>query len=114
MANASIQNEVSEINVSVTFRHTEPTDALKSYVEEKLNHYLHKYIHHPTDVHVILSVEKRDHMAEAILHSKNYDLRAKATTEDLYSAIDKLVDNISAQLRKQKEKKTEHKVQPSV
>lgn len=106
------QTTTPTINVSVTFRHTEPTEALKKYVEEKISHCLPKYVHHHTDVHVILAVEKRDHSAEAVIHSKNYDLRAQASTGDLYSAIDKLVDNIVAQLRKQKEKMTDHKAPP--
>lgn len=98
------------VNISVTFRHTESTEALKTYAEEKLLHAMQKYIHHYTDAHIILSVEKRDHMAEVIVNSKNHDIRAKASTADLYSAIDKLVDNVSTQLRKQKEKITDHKV----
>ncbi len=102
-----------EINVSVTFRHTESTEALKKYVEEKIHHFLPKYIRAHADVHVILSVEKRDHQAEIVLLSKNYDVRAKATTADLYSAIDELIDNTVAQLRKQKEKMTEHKSPPT-
>ncbi len=104
----------AEINISVTFRHTEPTEALKKHAEEKLVHSLQKYLHHHTTVHVILSVEKRDHTAEIILNSKNHDLSAKATTSDLYAAIDKAADNVTTQLRKQKEKMTEHKVQQPI
>jgi putative sigma-54 modulation protein len=106
--------ESAKLNISVTFRHTESTDALRSYVEDKLTNLLNKYIQWDTDVHVILSVEKRDHSAEAVLQSKAYDLRSKATTEDLYSAIDKLIDNLSTLMRKQKEKMTDHKAQPAV
>ena len=92
----------SFLNVSVTFRHTQSTDALKHYAIEKILHSLSKYVHDPADVHVILSVEKRDHTAEVNLHSRQYDLSGKASTEDLYSAIDKVVDTVLAQLRKQK------------
>ena len=98
-----------EINVSVTFRHTESTPALKTYAIEKLTNTIQKYVHADTEVHVILSVEKRDHLAEANIRSKGHDLTAKATTEDLYSAIDKMSDNVCTQLRKQKEKMTDHK-----
>lgn len=106
--------ETPKLNISITFRHTESTDALRTYVEDKLTNLLPKYIQWDTDVHVVLSVEKRDHTAEAVIQSKVYDLRSKATTEDLYSAIDKLMDNLSTLLRKQKEKITEHKTQPAV
>ena len=90
------------INVSVTFRHTHSTEALTTYATEKLVHCLTKYIHNTADVHVILSVEKRDHTAEVNFHAKPYELTGKSTTEDLYSSIDKVVDTILAQLRKQK------------
>jgi len=105
------QHTIAKINIAVTFRHTEPTEALKKHAEDKLNHCLKKYLHQDTEAHVILSVEKRDHTAEIVLKSKNHDLSSKATTSDLYSAIDRLVEIVNTQLRKQKEKITEHKVQ---
>jgi len=92
----------SLLNVSVTFRHTESTPALKAYATEKIINCLQKYISHPSDIHVILSVEKRDHTAEAVVRSKIYDVSGKASTGDLYSAIDKMCDTLVAQLRKQK------------
>lgn len=98
-----------KINISVTFRHTESTDALKNYAEEKLQHCMEKYIKSDTDVDVILSVEKRDHQAEVLVKSTRFDVTAKSVTEDLYSAIDKVVDSVSVQVRKQKEKLVEHK-----
>lgn len=97
-------NSSSEINVSVTFRNTEPTEALKQYATDKLKHCIHKYVSQEAEVHVILLVEKRDHTAEVRVLSKNYDADAKATTSDLYSAIDKVVDTIHTLLRKQKER----------
>lgn len=106
------QHQNAEIQITVTFRHTEPTEALKKHAEDKLNHSLQKYLHHHTSVHVILSVEKREQTAEIILNSKNHSCSAKATSTDLYLAIDKAAENVTTQLRKQKEKMTEHKAQP--
>lgn len=102
-------NSPAEINVSVTFRHTESTPALKAYASEKLSHALEKYVRQTADVHIILSIEKRDHTAEVVLRSKPYEITSKATTDDLYSAIDKVVDTLVAQLRKQKDRVTDHK-----
>ena len=98
-----------EVNVSVTFRHTESTDALKEYATSKVTHAVEKYIISPANAHVILSVQKRDHSAEVRLNSKRFEIDAEETTEDLYSAIDKMVDNITRQLRKQKERRVNHK-----
>ncbi len=99
------------INISVTFRHTESTDALKNYADEKLTSCLKKYIGHPADVHVVLLVEKRDHIAEVRVHSKGHDAQAKAVNVDLYAAIDKVSDMIDSQLRKQKERTIKSKHQ---
>ncbi len=100
-----------EINVAVTFRHTESTPALKSYAEEKVSNCLRKFRAQPAKAHVVLAIEKRDHSAEIQVHSKIYDATCKATTEDLYSAIDKVVDTLGRQLEKQKERVKNHKGQ---
>ncbi len=99
----------SQLNITVTFRHTESTPALKSYAIEKISHCVGKYIHVPTDIQIILSVEKRDHTAEVNLKGKEFEVSSKAVTEDLYSAIDKVVDTVEAQVRKQKERLRSHK-----
>ena len=101
----------NDINISVTFRHTESTPALKQYATEKLLHRLQKYISVHAEAQVILSVEKRDHTAEVILHSKDFDVTCKGVTEDLYSAIDKVLDTVEAQIRKQKDRLRDHKHQ---
>ena len=91
--------------VTVTFRHTDPTDALKAYAIEKLSHVLAKYhVDLSAEIEVILSVEKRDHQVEVNSRSMGFDVHVKAITEDLYSDIDKVVDTLESQLRKQKDK----------
>ena len=50
---------MTDVKVSVTFRHTQPTDALKHYVEEKM-HKIGKYFSRPLEVHVVLSVDAKD------------------------------------------------------
>lgn len=90
--------------ITVTFRHTDPSPALRQHAIEKLTHCLKRYGVSDGDVHVILSVEKRDQTAEIKLHSRNFEVSGKATTEDLYSAIDRMVETVDVQLRKQKDK----------
>lgn len=100
-----------DLNVDVTFRHTESTPALKSYAIEKVTHCLARYLSAHAEVHVVLSVEKRDHIAEIHLRSKGHDAEVKAQTDDLYSAIDKMVGILDTQLRKQKERMVDGKRQ---
>lgn len=112
----STNNDTKEYNIQVTFRHTEPTEALKNYAKEKITHCLKKYINGEADAQIILAVEKRDQIAEVRLRSKNHEVDSKAVTADLYAAIDKVIDTVEGQLRKQKEKLRSHKhiTQPEV
>jgi putative sigma-54 modulation protein len=102
-------NQNAEINLSVTFRHTDSTEALKQYSTEKVNQCIQKYIKNPGDAHIVLSVEKRDHIAEVQFHSKGYEVSAKAVSDDLYAAIDKVIDTLDKQLRRKKDKLVGHK-----
>jgi putative sigma-54 modulation protein len=95
---------VSDVKVSVTFRHTEPTDALKRYAEEKV-HRIGKYFSRPLQAHVVLSVDSKElQMAEVELHTHGAMIHGKEETEDLYSAIDLVMDKIERQVIKQKGK----------
>ena len=96
------------VQVSVTFRHTEPTETLKQVAVEKVKHCVEKYATADTEVNIILSIEKRDHTVEVNVKSGKLSIAAKSLTDDLYSAIDKVVNNLESQFRKLKDKQTEH------
>ncbi len=100
-----------DLTVSVTFRHTDSTAAIKSYAIDKVTQRVSKYVHGTATANIILSVEKLDQLAEVHLVSKGLDLVAKSSNTDLYAAIDKLVDMLEAQLRKNKEKTVSHRGQ---
>jgi len=96
------------MHVSVTFRHVDPTDALRTHAEEKLIR-LKKYLHRPVDAHVILSVAKDRHVAEIALQADHESLFAKEETADLYSAIDLAVTKLEHQAQRLKQKREAHK-----
>src|SRR5947199_9666362 len=75
------------MQITVTFRHVEPTPALRAYAEEKLER-VNKYLRRPVDAHVILSVAKVRHVGEITLQADHVTMFAKEATPDLYSAID--------------------------
>ena len=95
---------MSEIKISVTFRHIEPTAALKQYAEEKI-HKIGKYFSQPLDAHVILAVDaKQRQLAEVELHTHGAMIHGKEQHKDLYAAIDLVLDKVERQVRKQKDK----------
>ena len=96
------------MQISVTFRHVDPTPALKAYAEEKLTR-VRKYLRRPIDAHVILSVAKERHVAEITLKADHVTMFAEEETHDLYSAIDLALDKLEHQAQKLKAKRRHHK-----
>ncbi len=96
------------IHVNITFKHTESTDAIRTYATEKVTNCLKKFVHHDTETHVVLKVEKTRHIAEISFHTDGHDFAAKEESADLYASIDALVGTLMQQLRKHKERMTQH------
>lgn len=95
------------MQINITGHHIDVTDALRTYVTEKLNK-LSRHFDHVTNVHVILTVEKQSQKAEATVHVSGTDLFAQHDTEDMYASIDGLVDKLDRQIVKHKEKISDH------
>ena len=96
------------MHVTVTFRHVDPTPALRAYAEEKLAR-VKKYLRRPVDAHVILSVAKERHVAEITLKADHVTMFAQEETHDLYSAIDLALDKLEHQAQKLKAKRRSHR-----
>ena len=90
-------------NVSVTFRHVEPTDAIRLYAERKLAH-VGKLLKRSCDAHLILTVDKYRQHGEVTVKSGRLSVTAEEETKDLYSVIDLLADKVGRQLKKHIEK----------
>jgi putative sigma-54 modulation protein len=97
------------LQVSVTFRHVESTDALRDYATEKTIRVAKKYLRDPLEAHVILSVVKRRHQAEINVHAAHFEISAHESTEDLYAAIDLALAKVEAQMRRHKDRINHHK-----
>lgn len=97
------------MQVTTTFRHMEQSEALKSYAEEKLER-LTKYIDEPINVQVYFAVEKKiRHIVEIVITAKGINTKASEATNDMYAAIDAVLDKIERQLKRYKEKIKAHK-----
>ncbi len=96
------------MQLNLTGHHVDITDPLRSYVNEKIDK-LERHFDHVTNVHVVLSVEKLRQKAEADVHVSGAELFAEATSEDMYAAIDALVDKLDRQIIKHKEKHGTHR-----
>ena len=95
------------MQLSVTGHHIDISPALRDYVETKLSK-LERHFDNMTDIHCILTVEKLVHKAEATIQLGGGTIHADSTHEDMYAAIDGLVDKLDRQVKKHKEKVTDH------
>ena len=97
------------MQIAITFRHMEASEPVKAYVEEKVSR-VKKYIDEPIDAQVVLSVEKKiRHSAEISIVAKGITIKGSEETNDMYAAIDAVVDKIERQLKRYKEKLKAHK-----
>lgn len=95
------------MQINLTGHHVEVTEALRDYVINKFER-LERHFDHIGNVYVILTVEKLAHIAEATLNVNGGELFATADHEDMYAAIDALVDKLDRQVKKHKEKLKAH------
>ena len=95
------------MQLTITGHHIDVTPALREKVESKLSK-LSRHFDNLTDIHCILTVEKHQHKAEATVHLTGGTLHADSINEDMYAAVDGLIDKLSRQVRKFKEKLTDH------
>jgi len=99
------------MELAVTFRHLESNDALRKYAQEKVSR-IEKYVSNITEVHMILSMEKRSYIAEVIVGVNRAKITAKESSGDnMYTSIDLVMDKIERQVKKYKGKITSHKDQ---
>jgi putative sigma-54 modulation protein len=92
------------MQINLTGHHVDITDALKGYVDSKFDR-LSRHFDHVINVHVILSVEKLRQKAEATLHVNGAKMFADSVHEDMYAAIDTLIDKLDRQVLRYKEKR---------
>jgi putative sigma-54 modulation protein len=96
------------MQVSITGHHVDVTDSLKAHVEDKFTK-LKRHFDNVVDVHVILTVEKLEQKAEATVQISGAKLFAEDVQEDMYVAIDNMVDKLDRQVVKFKEKNQNHR-----
>jgi len=96
------------MQINLTGHHVDITEPLKGYVDTKFDR-LARHFDDVINVHVILSVEKLRQKAEATIHINGANVFADAVHEDMYAAIDGLIDKLDRQVIKYKEKRKSHR-----
>jgi len=100
------------MNLTISGHHLEVTPALRSYVTTKLDRII-RHFDQVVDVKVLLTVEnlkekERRRRAECSIHVKGSDMFAESSHEDLYAAVDDLVDKLDRQVVRHKSRVKNH------
>lgn len=91
------------MQTSVTFKNIDPSDNLKAYVQDKLDRF-DRLLDNPAEANVVLSVEKFRHIAEIKILGDRLKINGKEETNNMYSAIDMVLDKLEKQIKKSKQK----------
>lgn len=96
------------MNVQLSGHHVEVTPAIRNYLTDKLSR-VKRHFDQAIEVHATFSVERSFQKAALRLHSKGHDFHAEDVENDLYAAIDLVVDKLDKQVTKFKTKNQEHR-----
>ena len=90
------------------------TEAMKSYIEDKLGR-LDKYLENSDDIRANVIVKVKGHLQtmEITIPLKSFILRSEETQEDFYAAVDKTIDKLERQIRKNKTRLMSRNSKPS-
>jgi len=100
------------MQLNVSGHHVEVTESLRGYVQTRIEK-IERHFDLVSDVHCILTVEKLRHKAEATVNVNGGTIYADGIEEDMYAAIDGLVDKVDRRVRKHKEKLVDHHARES-
>jgi len=95
-------------NISVIGKHFQITDAIRNYVFEKLNK-VERMADHIIDVVVTLDAQKLEHSCSILMNFIHFHVKVSASTDNMYSAIDRCTDRLITLIRKYKSKLQSHR-----
>jgi ribosomal subunit interface protein len=91
------------MQVSVSFRSMEPVAALRTYAKNKISK-LKRFLGHPLEAKVVLAREKHRQRAEVTLTAHRVPINACGVAQDMFGAIDLVIEKLERQILKEKEK----------
>lgn len=89
------------MQISMTFRHMDASDAMKELITEKVNK-VKKYLQGPIEANVVLSVERYLQSCDITISASGKVYKGHEETDDMYASIDRVMDKIERQIDKSK------------
>ena len=95
------------MDVQVSGHHVEVTQPIRDYVLSKLER-VQRHFDQVIEINVVLSVQKLRQKAEISVHMPGKDIHVESDDEDMYAAIDLMMDKLDRQIIKHKQKAYAH------
>ena len=95
------------MNLNITGHHLDVTPAIREYILTKMSR-IKRHFDHVIDAQVILSLEPHKHRAELTLHVPGKDIHCEAAEDNLYAAIDLLIDKVDRKVLQHKDRTQNH------
>ena len=95
------------MKADITFRHLEPTEALRNHLEERLQR-LEKHVHRPIRARAVLQVDRHEQRAEVHVQVGDMSVHADESSDNMYLSIDHATEKVEHQLRKLLDKHGDH------
>jgi putative sigma-54 modulation protein len=100
------------MNLTISGHHLEITPPLREYVVSKLER-ITRHFDQVVDINVLLTVQKLTEKdlrqkAEITLHVKGKDIFVEHASEDMYAAVDELMDKLDRQVCRHKDRLQDH------
>ena len=95
------------MNLSITGHHLDVTPAIREYIQTKIAR-VTRHVDHVIDTQVMLSVEPLKHRAEITMHVRGKDIHCEAIEDNLYAAIDVLIDKVDRKVVQHKNRTQNH------
>lgn len=97
------------MQIEISGQNVEVTQALRAYVTEKMER-IERHFGNLISAHVVLHLERIEHTVEGTISvgGRTNDIHADAMSEDMYAAIDLMIDKLDRQVRRHKDKVTDH------
>ncbi|HQR19947.1 MAG TPA: ribosome-associated translation inhibitor RaiA [Burkholderiaceae bacterium] len=97
------------MNLLIHGNHVEVTPALRDYVQGKLNR-VERHFDQVIDANVQLTVEKLRQRVEITLRLRGNNIHVESVDDDMYAAIDMLIDKLDRQVLRHKDRIKDHSV----
>ncbi len=96
------------MKITIRGKNIDVTEALRQYIEKRVSKF-ERFLNDPAEAIVTISTEKFTHKIDVLLKVNGHLIQAEGKTQDLYSAVDQVVEKLEKQVLKYKEKNSKQK-----